>query len=413
MRGRTGKLNAAKVANLKTPGHYGDGNNLYLQVSAAGTKSWCFRYRLGQRRRDMGLGAFPTVSLQEARDAALANQKLLQSKKDPIEEKRAEAAHLRIESARSLTFRECTQRYLQANDVKWSNEKHRKQWPSTLERYAFPKLGSQPVQLISKALILEVLEPIWATKAETAGRLRGRIEMVLGWATVSGFRDGPNPARWKDNLSHALPAKQKARRVKHHPALPYKEIATFLEKLKEQDGVSAAALQFTILTAARTNEVLGACWAEIDLDKKLWAVPAERMKARKPHRVPLSPHAVQLLERMHQTRQGEIIFPGQKVGAPLSNMAMLKTLARMERTGITVHGFRSTFRDWAAEHGHPSDVVEPALAHDKKSETERAYYRSDQFDRRIALMDAWGRYCSTPQLANPSNNVRQLFNAVA
>ena len=409
----TGKLNAAKVAAIKEPGDYCDGNSLYLQVSGAGTKSWLFRYRFGQKRRHKGLGSYPTVSLQDAREAAMACKRLLQAHKDPIEEARNQKALVRLEAARGLTFRECTHRYLQANSVKWSNAKHRKQWASTLERYAFPKFGSQPVQHITQSLIMEVLEPLWTTKTETASRLRGRIEAVLGWATVSGFREGQNPARWKDHLDHALPAKQRARRIKHHPALPHKEIARFLEDLREQEGVAATALEFTILTAARTNEVLGARWSEIDLHKKLWSVPTDRMKARKPHRVPLSDCAVQVLNRLHQTRQGELIFPGQKAGAPLSNMAMLKTLERMGRTGITVHGFRSTFRDWAAETGHPSDVVEPALAHAKQNAVEAAYYRSDQFDRRVTLMDDWGRYCSTPELANPGHNVRRLFNSSA
>ena len=407
-----GKLNARKVETLASPGHYGDGGGLYLQISDSGTKSWSFRYRGPHTRHEMGLGKYPTVSLLEARLKASEFQKQRIAGLDPLSE-RMKALHMaRLEAARLITFQECAQRCIAANRPKWRSDKHAKQWMSTLEHYAFPVFGQSPVQVIDHALVCRVLQPIWQTKAETASRLRCRIEAVLDWATVSGYRDGLNPARWKGNLKISLGGQSKAQRVKHHPSLPHKEIADFLVCLRQQKGLGASALEFLILTAARTNEVLGATWEEIDYERSQWRVPAQRMKAGKEHRVPLSSPAVALLHRMEKFRSGDLIFPGGKPGKPLSNMAMTTTLRRMERGDIVPHGFRSTFRNWAGENGFPREVAERALAHAVGNSVEAAYYTSDLVDQRRPLMDQWARYCSLPAHA-VGDNVHRLKPAAA
>jgi integrase len=279
----------------------------------------------------------------------------------------------------------------------WRNEKHRDQWRNTLNSYASPVIGSLPVQTIDVALVMKALEPIWKTKPETASRLRGRIEAVLDWAAVRGYRTGENPARWRGHLDKLLPARSKIQRVQHHPALPYNELADFMDALEGQDGTAARALEFLILTAARTGEIIGARWDEVDLEEKIWTVPGERMKAGREHRVPLSPAALVLLKRMKET-ESDFVFPGGKKGMPLSNMAMLAVLKRMRRDDLTAHGFRSTFRDWAAEcTDFRSEVVEMALAHTIENKVEAAYRRGDLFQKRRQLMQAWTRFCEPPK----------------
>jgi hypothetical protein len=273
----SGKLTARWAACAAHHGHFGDGGGLYLQVSGTGTKSWCFRFTFGGRRREMGLGQFPTISLADARLAASDCRRALNGGLDPIEERLKIKSNAKLAAARTVTFRECAQRYIATNRTKWRNEKHSKQWASTLERYAYPVFGNMPVSAIDQEMILQALEPIWNAKAETASRLRGRIEIVLSWATARGYKEGLNPARWRGHLDQILPAKLRIRRVKHHRSLSHKEIAAFVKDLRQQEGVGALALEFTILTAGRTNEVLGARWDEISFATKVWSVPAERM----------------------------------------------------------------------------------------------------------------------------------------
>jgi len=399
MAGSAGKLSARTVATTNEPGRYGDGGGLYLQVGATGTKSWLFRFMLAGKSREMGLGSLADVSLSEARSAATEARKLVKAGTDPIEhrdaERHARQAAEALEKAKAMTFRQCAERFIEAHKAGWKNAKHAAQWPSTLETYAFPVFGDLPVQAVDLPMVLQVLEPIWTTKTETASRVRGRIEAVLDWATVRGFRQGDNPALWRGRLSHLLAARAKVQVVEHHAALPYGEMGAFMAALRGRDAVAARALEFTILTAARTGEVIGATWAEVDLDDAVWIVPASRMKAGREHRVPLSEPALAILRTMAERRPGESLFPSAR-GNPLSNMAMTMLLRRMERGDLTAHGFRSSFRDWAAERtAYASEVVEMALAHTVGNKVEAAYRRGDLFEKRRRLMDDWATFCAT------------------
>ncbi len=390
-----GKLTALGVTKLKAPGMYGDGGGLWLQVSGKGGKSWVFRYTLKGKSREMGLGPVSTFSLAEARDKALTCRKLCYEGIDPIEMRRGQRQDAAVEAAKAITFRTCAEGYIEAHKAGWRNDKHAAQWTATLATYAYPVFGNLPVQAIDTNLVTQALEPIWTTKPETATRVRGRIESVLDWAATRGYRRGENPARWKGHLQNLLPKRSKVRKVEHHAALPFKEVPTFMKAVAAQPGVAAKLMAFTILTAARTGEALGARWSEIDLDAGIWTVPAERMKAGAEHRVPLSPPALALLGEM-QGLDDTFVFPGGRRGKPLSNMAMLVLLRRMERADLTVHGFRSSFRDWASETTHfPSEVVEMALAHTVESKVERAYRRGDLFEKRRELMRAWAGHCSS------------------
>lgn len=296
-----------------------------------------------------------------------------------------------------MTFDACAAAYIEAQEAAWRNPKHRQQWRNTLSTYASPVFGSLPVQAVDVGLVMKCLEPIWTTKPETASRLRGRIESILDWAAVRGYRRGDNPARWRGHLDKLLPARGKIRQVEHHSALPYSEIAEFLTALRAEEGVAARALEFLVLTATRTGEVIAARWDEVHLKEKVWVVPAVRMKAGREHRVPLSAAALAVLQQMREAREGEFIFPGGKAGRPLSNMAMLKVLRRMDRADLTAHGFRSTFRDWAAERTNfPREVAEMALAHTVSDKVEAAYRRGDLFQKRRQLMEAWARSCGSP-----------------
>lgn len=310
------KLTARGVAAEDRPGFHGDGGGLWLQITKTGAKSWIFRYRRGRKTRDMGLGPVHTVTLAEARDKALAARKLLLDGIDPIEHKRAAAAAARLAAATEMTFKKAAERYIADHRTSWRNEKHAAQWESTLATYAYPIIGDLPVAGIDVTLVHKVLEPIWSTKPETASRVRGRMEAVLDRAIALGYRDGDNPARWKGHLSNILPARSKVRRVNHHSALPYAEVAAFMAKLREQDSIAARALEFAILTAGRTGEVLGATWDEIDLEANVWTVPATRMKAGKDHRVPLSDRAAAILEKMADHGDEGYVFPGAKLLMP-------------------------------------------------------------------------------------------------
>ena len=400
---RTGKLSAVEVAKAKGPVVLHDGGGLYLRVAPTGTKSWVFRFQIDGKRRDMGLGPFPDVSLAEARTKAAEHRRQRHEGIDPLEVRAAERHLKRLSAAKGRSFREVAEEFIARNEAGWRNPKHRQQWRNTLATYVYPTLGDLPVAAIDTGLVVEALYPIWAEKPETASRVRGRIEAVLDAATARGCREGPNPAQWKGNLAHILPARSKVRRVKHHAALPFEELPGFLTGLREQRGIAGRALEFAILTIARTAEVLGATWGEIDLDANVWTVPARRMKSGREHRVPLSDAAVAALEAVRPLallRDGRPdptapVFPGPRRALPMSNMVMLMLLRRMGRQDVTAHGFRSSFSDWAAEcTAYPREVVEMALAHTIGNKVEAAYRRGDLFLKRRELMATWAQFCT-------------------
>jgi integrase len=402
---RTGKLSAIAVAKAVGPAVLHDGGGLYLRVSRTGAKAWVFRYQRDGKRHDMGLGAYPDVSLAQAREKAATHRMRHRDGADPIAARRAERQEQRLAEARGRTFRAVAEEYIARNEAGWRSATHRQQWRNTLAAYVYPRIGDLPVAAIDTGLVVQVLEPIWAEKPETARRVRGRIETVLDAATVRGYRAGPNPAQWKGNLAHILPAHAKVRRVAHHAALAFDELPEFLAALAERPGMAARALEFAILTAARTGEALGARWREIDMATKVWTIPAERMKAGREHRVPLSPAALAVLDRVRPlalTADGTPdpaapVFPGPRRSRPMSGMALLALLRRMDRADLTAHGFRSSFSDWAAERtGFPREVVEMALAHAIANKVEAAYRRGDLFEKRRQLMEAWGRFCRGP-----------------
>jgi integrase len=396
------RLTAVKVEKAKQAGMYGDGGGLYLRVTSDGTKNWVFRFMLDGRPRWMGLGPFSLYGLSEARAKALEARRLRHEGIDPIESRRAARAEARLDAAKAVTFKQCAENYIKSHRAGWRNVKHAAQWEATLVTYAGPTLGGLPVQAIDTALVLKVLEPIWTAKPETAGRVRGRIESILDWAKARAYREGENPARWRGHLDKLLPAQSKVRKVQHHAALPYGELPGFLAALREQEGIAACALEFAILTAARTGETIEARWSEIDLLDKTWTVPAERMKAGKEHRVPLSARALAILEEMQTARHAHdpkgYVFLGGKPGKALSNMAFLMLLRRMDRDDLTAHGFRATFKTWASERtSAQNEIVEAALAHAIGSKVEQAYRRGDLFDKRRRLMEAWAVYCAAPK----------------
>ena len=393
----TAKLFAKAVAAAIKPGYLSDGGGLYLQVTPAGVRSWLLRYERGGRERAMGLGPVADFTLEEAREAARKARQILFEGKDPIDSRKDARSELRSAAAkaaaRAVTFKACAEMYYNFHSPKWKNIKHSRQFLSTLQMYVYPVLGSLPVEQIDKALVLKAIEPIWYTKTETASRVRGRIESVLDFAQVRGYRSGDNPAVWDGNLKHLLPAPTAIAKVEHHAALPFADAPMFLLDLLKRQGIAARALEFLILTAARTSEVTGAQWSEINFEAKIWTVPAQRMKMKKEHRVPLVPQAIEILEAL--PRETVFIFPGGKKDSALSNMAMAVLLKRMDRLDITVHGFRSTFRDWAAEcTNSPNHVVEMALAHVVGDKVEAAYRRGDLFEKRIELMADWASYCA-------------------
>ncbi|WP_233829223.1 tyrosine-type recombinase/integrase [Paraburkholderia sp. ZP32-5] len=387
------KLSATKIGKLTKPGFHGDGGGLYLQITQGGVKSWLFRYMKNGKARGMGLGPLHTVSLADARVLALAARKQLLEGVDPLDAKEQQRASSKATAAKSKTFDECAEAYIEAHRSGWKNAKHADQWTNTLDTYASPHFGSLVVSAIDTALVMKALEPIWTEKTETASRVRGRIESVLDWATVRGYRSGENPARWKGHLDHLLPKRSKVQKVEHHAALPYSDAPAFMVELRKLDNTGAKALELLILTATRTNEIIGARWDEFDLSAAIWTIPAERMKAGKEHRVPLSKAAIRIVKAMKSVRQNEYVFPGQREQSPLSNMALLQLLKRMERSDLTAHGFRSTFRDWVGETTHyPREVAEAALAHLLKDKAEAAYARGDLFTKRAAMMADWANY---------------------
>ena len=390
------KLSAKTVEKAKEAGYYCDGGGLYLQISPTASKSWIFRYTRHGKTHWMGLGSERDVSLAEARTKASDARRQLVDGKDPLAAREGHRAQEKLQKAGSIPFAECAKKYIDSHKAGWKNEKHAEQWQNTLDAYAGPVIGELPVRDVDTALVLRILEPIWSKKPETASRLRGRIERILDYARVRGYRSGENPALWRGHLDKLLPSAMNKKTREHHAALPYDELPAFVRDLRLQGGNAARALEYLILTTARTGEVIG-CEAEkeIDLKKAVWTVPAGRMKAGKEHRVPLSPQAIKVVEGQSE---GKYLFSGGKEGAPLSNMAMLELLKRMGRGDLTVHGFRSTFRDWAAEcTSYPGEVCEMALAHAITDKVEAAYRRGDLFEKRRQLMLDWAKYCDAPK----------------
>jgi len=397
------RLSHAAIKNAPK-GMHADGGGLYLHVNDRGAKSWIFRYMRDGQAREMGLGSVHTIGLAEARKRATERRRELLDGIDPLRVREEQRHQARLEAAKAMAFEQCAEKYIAANRATWKNPVHAKQWPATLAAYVYPVFGALPIAAVDVGLVMQVLEPIWTAKAETASRVRGRIKTVLDYAAAREWRQGENPARWRGHLDKLLPKSSKAKaamrrstgRDEHHAALAYDEIAGFLAQLRTQAGTAARALEFAILTAARTGEVLGARWEEFDLAEKLWTIPASRMKAAKEHRVPLSDAALAIVAELAGHRQGDVVFAGAVAGRPLSNMSMLALLRRMKRDDLTVHGFRSTFRDWAAERTNfPAEVAEMALAHTVADKVEAAYRRGDMFDKRRQIMDAWAKFCAT------------------
>jgi integrase len=389
------RLSNLKVERAKRPGMYADGGSLYLRVAEGGSKQWIFRYTVNGRNRDMGLGPVHTLTLAEARERATEARKLRLDGIDPIANKRARVAALRAADAKAKTFADCVKGFIEDNESSWTSVKHRRQWETSLIKYTYPILGSLPVAAIDTPLVLRVLKPIWDAKRETASRLRGRIENVLGWATVHHYRSGDNPARWNGLLEHALPAVVKG---DHHAALPYTQVASFMQALRKDTGIVARALEFITLTAVRLGEATGATWDEIDLEAKTWTIPASRMKADQQHRVPLSDAAISVLKTVREIRQSDYVFAGFKPGRPIGGDALRELIKKLAGADVTVHGLRSTFRDWAAEQTNVQrEVAEVALAHAIPDAVEAAYRRGDLFDKRRKLMAAWAAYCAKPE----------------
>jgi len=390
---RVNILSAMAVKAATTPGYYFDGNGLYLQVANGGSKSWVLRYAVNKRQREMGLGSLVTFTLAEARDRATKYRQMIADGLDPIDERRNALLIKRMAEANTITFAAAAEKYIAANKSSWRNDKHQDQWRNTLTTYAEPVIGDMSVALVTTAHIMRILEPIWTTKTETATRVRGRIEKVLDWCKVQGYRTGDNPAAWRGHLSEALPKPSKVAVGKHHAALPWAEIGAFMAELKAMPGIAARALELIILCGTRTSEALNSTWSEFDLDAGLWVIPRERMKSFREHRVPLSEPAIRILRALQHV--GEHVFPGSKENTPLSNMSCLAVLKRMGRPDLTVHGFRSTFRDWISEAtAYPRDVAEMALAHTIEDKSEAAYRRGDLIEKRRALMSDWANYCA-------------------
>ena len=402
-------LTPLSVKNAK-PGRHADGGGLYLLVKPTGARTWVYRFMLAGRTRDVGLGPAAgagAVTLASARDKAGDLRKSVKSGVDPLAERlRGAAESLAAAQAAQIagiTFKAVAEAHMAANEASWRNDKHRQQWRNTLATYVYPVMGDSPVADVTTAHVLKTLEPIWRDKPETASRVRGRIETVLDAAKARGYRDGENPARWRGHIAQILPARTRLSRG-HHKAMAYDAIPTFMVELREREAVAAMALEFVILTASRTSEALGATWAEVDLNKAIWTIPAERMKAGKEHRVPLSSRAIEILEAA-KALGNDTIFPAVK-GGGMSVMAMAMLLRRMKRD-CTVHGFRSGFRDWAAEcTGYAHEVCEMALAHTIGNQAEAAYRRGDMFEKRRRLMADWATYCATPVVARTVTPIR-------
>jgi integrase len=417
---KTEELSPLEVGRLTSPGYHYIGSvaGLVLQITERGTRSWLLRVTVGGKRREIGLGGYPDVTLAGAKESARVIREKIKAGIDPVAERIAAQNALIAARASAITFSEAAKKYIAANESGWKSTKHAAQWTATLEAYAYPTIGKLPVSAIGTSHVVNIIEPIWATKTETASRLRGRIESVLDWAKVRGYRSGENPARWKGHLDHILPPRKKVQKVEHYPALPYSEICSFIEALKKVDGTGARALEFAILTASRSGEVRGATWAEINEVDNLWVIPSERMKAGREHHIPLTESALTILKNQPRIAGTDLIFPSSR-NSTLSDMTLTSAIRRMDESSVkaggkgwkdhdgqtvTAHGFRSTFRDWAGETtAHPREVTEHALAHGLKDKVEAAYQRGTMLEKRRLLMADWGKYCTTrPDSSTPS-----------
>ena len=390
------ELGSLAISRLNRPGFYfvGGVSGLALQVLPTGGRTWILRAVIGGRRRDMGLGGYPDVTLAGAKDAARRARELIREGVDPIERARSAKRELLAASARAITFKDAAEAFIAEREVSWRNQKHRAQWSSSLAIYAYPVLGSVHVADVDLAHVTKVLDPIWSTKSETASRVRSRMEQVLDWATARTYRMGPNPARWRGHLDKIFLPPKKVSRPVHHPALPADEMPAFMDRLGTQDGVGAKALYFAILTAARSGEVRGARWSEINIRDAMWTIPADRMKAGKEHRVALSQAALELLEALPRVSDSNVVFRAPR-GGELSDATLSAVLRRMKISAVP-HGFRSTFRDWVAERTtYSSEVAEMALAHTIKNQAEAAYRRGDLLEKRRQLAEDWARFCTT------------------
>lgn len=387
------ELSALQVSRLLEAGHHAVGGvtGLYLYVTATGARSWVLRIEVGKKRKHMGLGGFPSVTLAMAREQARMARSEFRAGLDPIAARRKAVSKRLAEQLNAVTFESAAKAYIDAHGDTWKNPKHRAQWSATLATYAFPVIGSLQTAHVTQAHVLAVLEPIWKTKNETAARLRGRIEAVLDWATVRGYREGENPARWKGRLDKLLPAPGKIQKTVHRKALAIDAVQQFMRDLRDKEGVAARALEFVVLTAARSGEVRGVTWSEIDLDAAVWVVPGERMKAGREHRVPLCAQAVELLHKVPRFVGNELVFPSPR-GKLLSDMALLAVMRRMEVDAVP-HGFRSTFRDWVGERtDYPRELAEQALAHTLENKVEAAYRRGDALEKRRTMMQEWSDF---------------------
>lgn len=388
------KLTAVAVKNMKKPGWHADGNGLYLQVSPTGSKSWAYRYKVNGKSVWHGLGTFTSLNnLDKARKSAAQCKQLRADGIDPIEHKNSQIVKKQLEKARTLTFQQCAERYIESHKNGWKNKKHISQWTNTLTTYTFPFIGTMPVQDVDIDHILKVLEPIWYTKTETASRVRQRIESILDWATVRKYRKGDNPALWRGRLDKILPNRNKVQKPKHFVAMDYRDIPAYFCKLRAKKTISCRALAFTILTASRNGESRQLTYDELNLNDNIWIIPEERMKAGREHRVPLSGESLKIIKEMQTINQTGLVFEGFRTGRPISEAALLKEV-KLHDTELTVHGFRSAFRDWCAEKtNYPREVAEAALAHSLKDKTEAAYQRGDILEKRRELMNAWADYC--------------------
>ena len=391
------ELSPLEVRRLSRPGRWSVGgvDGLALQVTESGARSWVLRLSVGGRQREMGLGSFPSVPLAEAREKARAHRAMVDQGADPISERRAAKSAAAADRDSQQSFATVAAQYIAQHAKSWKNAKHGAQWASTLRTYAEPVIGSLLVRDVTTVHVIKVLEPIWTAKTETARRIRSRMELILDFAAARGLREGPNPARWRGNLDAALPKPGRIAKVRHHAAVAVDEIGAFMTRLRAQSGMGAKALEFAVLTAARSGEVRGAVWSELDLAAALWTVPAERMKSGREHRVPLSKPALTLLRDLPTGAPDDLVFPGLR--GPLSDMSLTAVLRRM-KVDATAHGFRSTFRDWCSEHtNHSSEVAEMALAHAVGDKVEAAYRRGDLFEKRVHLMNDWATFLGSSQ----------------
>jgi integrase len=388
------ELSPLAISKINERGWHAVGHvaGLGLKLSSTGARSWVMRVMVAGKRREFGLGSYPTTQLASAKDRARSTRDQIFAGNDPSVAKREAKSALMAAKAKSVTFKKLAEQYIEQHESAWKNSKHAAQWVSTLETYAFPVCGNMVVSDITTPVVLKILEPIWPSKTETASRLRGRIEAIIDYAIAKGLREGPNPARWKGHLALTLPAKRRVSPVVHHKSIPVEQMPPFFKSLKEMDGTAARALEFLILTAARSGEVREMLWDEVDLKAKTWTVPAQRMKGGREHRVPLSNSAIGILKNMKQQTKSKFVFEGNKLGKPLSDMSLTAVMRRMKIDAVP-HGLRSSFRDWAAEETvFPNEVAEMALAHAVGNAVEAAYRRGDLFDKRRKMMDDWAKY---------------------